>query len=71
MIGWKNRYGLRTPINTVVRALNPGQATVGIRGSFHPDSNNFMQKLSTRLVKPLTPLCHSKDNRVSQNTTRK
>ena len=36
MIGWKNRYGLRTPINTVVRALNPGQATVGIRGSFHP-----------------------------------
>ncbi|MEX3070781.1 glycosyl transferase family protein [Vibrio alginolyticus] len=36
MISWKNRYGLRTPINTVVRALNPGQATVGIRGSFHP-----------------------------------
>ena len=36
MIGWKNRYGLRTPINTVVRALNPGQATVGIRGRFHP-----------------------------------
>lgn len=36
MIGWKNRYGLRTPINTVVRALNPGQATIGIRGSFHP-----------------------------------
>ncbi|MEF1310913.1 glycosyl transferase family protein [Vibrio mytili] len=36
MISWKNRYGLRTPINTVVRALNPGQATIGIRGSFHP-----------------------------------
>lgn len=36
MIGWKSRYGLRTPINTVVRALNPGQATIGIRGSFHP-----------------------------------
>lgn len=36
MIGWKNRYGLRTPINTVVRALNPGQAEIGIRGSFHP-----------------------------------
>ncbi|MBR9787438.1 MAG: glycosyl transferase family protein [Vibrionaceae bacterium] len=36
MIGWKNRYGLRTPINTVVRALNPGQAIIGVRGSFHP-----------------------------------
>lgn len=36
MIGWKNRYGLRTPINTVVRALNPGGATLAIRGSFHP-----------------------------------
>lgn len=36
MIGWKNRFGLRTPINTVVRALNPGGARIGIRGSFHP-----------------------------------
>lgn len=36
MIGWKNRYGLRTPINTVVRALNPGGAKLGLRGSFHP-----------------------------------
>ncbi|MFH0257085.1 glycosyl transferase family protein [Vibrio rumoiensis] len=36
MIGWKNRYGLRTPINTVVRALNPGAAKIGVRGSFHP-----------------------------------
>lgn len=36
MLGWKNRYGLRTPINTVVRALNPGDAKYGLRGSFHP-----------------------------------
>ncbi|WED27796.1 glycosyl transferase family protein [Vibrio sp. DW001] len=36
MLDWKNRYGLRTPINTVVRALNPGNARYGIRGSFHP-----------------------------------
>lgn len=36
MIGWKARYGLRTPINTVVRALNPGKAKFGILGSFHP-----------------------------------
>lgn len=36
MLEWKNRYGLRTPTNTVVRALNPGKAKYGIRGSFHP-----------------------------------
>ncbi len=36
MIGWKHRYGLRTPINTVVRALNPSGAKLGVRGSFHP-----------------------------------
>lgn len=36
MLGWKNRYGLRTPINTVVRALNPGGGRLGLRGSFHP-----------------------------------
>ncbi|MBW3694578.1 glycosyl transferase family protein [Vibrio sp. T187] len=36
MIGWKARYGLRTPINTVVRALNPGGGRLGLRGSFHP-----------------------------------
>ncbi|WP_375750482.1 glycosyl transferase family protein [Vibrio sp. HN007] len=36
MLGWKSRYGLRTPVNTVVRALNPGGARLGLRGSFHP-----------------------------------
>ncbi|USD67497.1 glycosyl transferase family protein [Vibrio sp. SCSIO 43136] len=36
MMAWRERYGLRTPINTVVRGLNPSQAPYGIRGSFHP-----------------------------------
>lgn len=36
MLAWQQRYGLRTPINTVVRALNPAQARSGVRGSFHP-----------------------------------
>ncbi|NLS14718.1 glycosyl transferase family protein [Vibrio sp. SM6] len=36
MLGWQQRYGLRTPINTVVRALNPARALTGVRGSFHP-----------------------------------
>ncbi len=36
MLDWRKRYGLRTPINTVVRALNPGGGKIGIRGSYHP-----------------------------------
>lgn len=36
MLAWKSRYGLRTPINTVVRALNPGGGKIGVRGSYHP-----------------------------------
>lgn len=36
MLDWKHRYGLRTPINTVIRALNPADAPFGMRGSFHP-----------------------------------
>jgi anthranilate phosphoribosyltransferase len=36
MLDWKLRYGLRTPINTVVRALNPSHAPYALRGSFHP-----------------------------------
>ncbi|MFA0442870.1 glycosyl transferase [Vibrio sp. 10N.286.49.C2] len=36
MLDWKHRYGLRTPINTVIRALNPANAPYGMRGSFHP-----------------------------------
>ncbi|MGB2080026.1 MAG: glycosyl transferase family protein [Vibrio sp.] len=36
MLQWKHRYGLRTPINTMARGLNPAAADIGIRGSFHP-----------------------------------
>lgn len=36
MLDWKHRYGLRTPINTVIRAMNPSDAPYGMRGSFHP-----------------------------------
>jgi anthranilate phosphoribosyltransferase len=36
MLDWKHRYGLRTPVNTVARALNPANAPFALRGSFHP-----------------------------------
>ncbi|MBF9000815.1 glycosyl transferase family protein [Vibrio nitrifigilis] len=36
MLNWKHKFGLKSPINTVVRTLNPGGGTYGIRGSFHP-----------------------------------
>lgn len=41
ILQWKHRYGLRTPMNTVVRGLNPAGASLGIRGSFHPGYGKF------------------------------
>ncbi len=50
LLSWNARYGVRTPINTVVRALNPGQLPYGLRGSFHPGFQelhaNVEQKVS-------------------------
>lgn len=55
MMDWRHRYGLRTPINTVVRALNPGQARFGIRGSFHPG----YQELHARIEHSVGTLSHT------------
>nr|WP_277392918.1 glycosyl transferase family protein [Vibrio maerlii] len=55
MIGWKSRYGLRTPINTVVRALNPGGGKVGLRGSFHPG----FQQLHAEVENVIGEVSHS------------
>ncbi|WP_456294629.1 glycosyl transferase family protein [Vibrio sp. AK197] len=49
MIAWKHRYGLRTPINTVVRALNPGAAKIGLRGSFHPGFQQLHAEVETMI----------------------
>ncbi|OBT12913.1 glycosyl transferase [Vibrio sp. UCD-FRSSP16_10] len=49
MLDWKKRYGLRTPINTVVRGLNPGSAKYGIRGSFHPGFQELHAKIETNI----------------------
>lgn len=49
MIGWKARYGLRSPINTVVRALNPGGARLGVRGSFHPSFQQLHAEIESQV----------------------
>ncbi|MBL4831053.1 MAG: glycosyl transferase family protein [Aliivibrio sp.] len=36
MLRWQQEYGLRTPINTCARMLNPSNAKISLRGSFHP-----------------------------------
>lgn len=51
MLNWKQRYGLRTPINTVVRALNPGDARYGVRGSFHPGFQQLHAEIEQRIGK--------------------
>ncbi|MCW8336457.1 glycosyl transferase family protein [Vibrio sp. SCSIO 43135] len=55
MISWKSRYGLRTPINTVVRALNPGGGRLGLRGSFHPG----FQQLHAEIEHEIGEVAHS------------
>ncbi|CAM3129079.1 glycosyl transferase family protein [Vibrio rarus] len=49
MLNWKKRYGLRTPMNTVVRGLNPGGAKYGIRGSFHPGFQELHAAIETNI----------------------
>lgn len=49
MLNWKKRYGLRTPINTVVRGLNPARAQYGIRGSFHPGFQELHADIETKI----------------------
>ncbi|GAD81405.1 glycosyl transferase family protein [Vibrio ezurae] len=49
MLDWKKRYGLRTPMNTVVRGLNPGSAKYGVRGSFHPGFQELHAEIETNI----------------------
>ncbi len=56
MLDWKHRYGLRTPINTVIRALNPANAPFGMRGSFHPGFQELHAKVEHLLAR------HGRDN---------
>ncbi|MGC9403178.1 glycosyl transferase family protein [Vibrio genomosp. F10] len=52
MLDWRKRYGLRTPINTVVRALNPGGGKIGIRGSFHPGFQQLHAEIEHEVDEP-------------------
>lgn len=36
MLRWQQKFGLRTPTNTAARMLNPANAAISLRGSFHP-----------------------------------
>ncbi|MGF1762055.1 glycosyl transferase family protein [Aliivibrio kagoshimensis] len=51
MLRWQQEYGLRTPINTCARMLNPANSAISLRGSFHPgfpklhaEAEHFIQK---------------------------
>ena len=36
LLGLRRLFGLRSPVNTVARLLNPGDASAGVDGVFHP-----------------------------------
>lgn len=52
MLDWKHRYGLRTPVNTVARALNPANAPFALRGSFHPGFQELHAKVESLVHLP-------------------
>ncbi|BCL71837.1 glycosyl transferase [Vibrio nigripulchritudo] len=45
LLSWSKRYGVRTPINTMVRGLNPGLLPYGLRGSFHPSYSELHARI--------------------------
>jgi anthranilate phosphoribosyltransferase len=49
MLGLRRLFGLRSPVNTVVRLLNPGDAAAGVDGVFHPPYINVHLGVAERM----------------------
>jgi anthranilate phosphoribosyltransferase len=49
LLGLRRLFGLRSPVNTVVRLLNPGNAPAGIDGVFHPPYINVHLGVAARM----------------------
>ncbi len=52
ILNLKSLLGLRSPINTLTRLLNPGLATCSIQGVHHPNYKNYHQDASLLLKQP-------------------
>ncbi|HVB68358.1 MAG TPA: glycosyl transferase family protein [Acetobacteraceae bacterium] len=52
LIGLRRLFGLRSPVNTVVRLLDPGRAPAGIDGVFHPAYMDVHLRVAELLARP-------------------
>ena len=52
LFGYRRQLGVRTCVNTVARALNPGRAAAQVIGVAHPAYRGLHQQVSCRLGQP-------------------
>lgn len=52
LIGLRRLFGLRSPVNTAARLLNPGNAPAGVDGVFHPPYVDVHLGVAERMDRP-------------------
>jgi len=52
LLGLRRLFGLRSPVNTVARLLDPGNAAAGVDGVFHPHYIDVHLGVAERLARP-------------------
>ena len=52
LLGLRRLFGLRSPVNTVARLLNPADAAAGVDGVFHPSYIETHLMVAERLARP-------------------
>ncbi len=52
LLGSRRLFGLRSPVNTVARLLNPGGAAAGVDGVFHPAYLDVHMGVAERMARP-------------------
>jgi anthranilate phosphoribosyltransferase len=57
LIGTRELFGLRPPLHTVVRMLNPLSAPLSLMGVFHPNFATIHQNAALLLEQPNTLIC--------------
>ncbi len=54
LMGYRDELGLRSPIHTLARMMNPFNARLSVHGVFHKGYDDIHQQAATRLGDPMT-----------------
>ncbi len=54
LMGYRDELGLRSPIHTLARMMNPFNAKLSVHGVFHKGYDDIHQQAATRLNDPMT-----------------